>query len=141
MRKGAKKHGLAEFPLSPALLEVLKTHPWPGNLRELENLINRLLILRDENAIYREIKHSRQQVHAPAPEQAAAAMGDGNGNRGLKRVVRDVKQDTESVAILKVLEETNWNRKSAAAMLDISYKALLYKIKHYDLVPNSQQAS
>ena len=56
---------------------------------------------------------------------------------GLKKLVRGLKGETESSVIAGVLEETGWNRKAAANDLQISYKALLYKIKQYDLSPRS----
>jgi DNA-binding NtrC family response regulator len=61
---------------------------------------------------------------------------DEMGNRGgLKRLVRGLKDDAESAVILQTLEGTRWNRKAAATDLQISYKALLYKIKQYNLSP------
>jgi DNA-binding NtrC family response regulator len=56
---------------------------------------------------------------------------------GLKKLVRGLKGEAESSVIAGVLEETGWNRKAAANDLQISYKALLYKIKQYDLAPRS----
>ena len=60
---------------------------------------------------------------------------DGVDEQGLKQMVRSLKGDAEAVAIASALEETGWNRKAAANNLKISYKALLYKIKNYNLSP------
>ncbi len=140
MRKGAEKYGLIQFPLSPTLLRALCTHHWPGNLRELENLINRLLILRDEQAILWDIEHSLvpNQITAANQPEATSAKGD---ERSLKSVVRGVKQDAEAIAIARILEQTGWNRKMAASTLGISYKALLYKIKQYRLNPDHENVA
>jgi len=53
----------------------------------------------------------------------------------LKQMMRSLKNDAEMEVIAKALEDTAWNRKRAAAMLNISYKALLYKIRQYDIRP------
>lgn len=120
MRKGAAKYELEPFPLTTALLDGLCRHTWPGNLRELENVINRLLVLRDESAILADLNPPRQ----PAADEP---------DRGLKHIVRGLKGEAEAIHIAAALEESGWNRKTAADALQISYKALLYKIKQYDL--------
>ena len=102
---------------------------WPGNLRELENVINRFLILQDESAVISELNLARAVPAAPEKTQDHVEAG------GLKKLVRGIKGEAESSVIAGVLEETGWNRKAAANDLQISYKALLYKIKQYDLSP------
>jgi transcriptional regulator with PAS, ATPase and Fis domain len=131
MRKGAKKYELQPLPISPALLDALSKYHWPGNLREMENVINRYLILQDEKAVITELEQARS---APA---AADKVQDHVEAGGLKKLVRGLKGEAESSVIAGVLEETGWNRKAAANDLQISYKALLYKIKQYDLAPRS----
>ena len=59
---------------------------------------------------------------------------------GLKSLARTAKDEAEAEAIAKALEETNWNRKQAAALLQISYKALLYKIRQYGLAQQNKNA-
>jgi DNA-binding NtrC family response regulator len=131
MRKGAKKYELQPLPISPALLEALTSYNWPGNLRELENVINRFLILQDESAVIAELDQTRSTSSSAERSQDHVEAG------GLKKLVRGLKGETESSVIAGVLEETGWNRKAAANDLQISYKALLYKIKQYDLSPRS----
>jgi two-component system, NtrC family, response regulator AtoC len=132
MRKGAKRYGRDELPFSPRLMNALTEHSWPGNLRELENVVNRYLVLADERAILEELSPSNghQNGFSPVSESSEGA--------GLKALVRGLKGDAEATAIARVLEGTGWNRKAAANDLQISYKALLYKIKQYDLSPRSQ---
>jgi two-component system, NtrC family, response regulator AtoC len=129
MRKGAKRYGREPLSFSTNLLNALSEHSWPGNLREMENVINRYLVLGDEKAILEELSPSTAYQGGPTLVQEAP-----NG-AGLKAMVRSLKGDAESTAIAQVLEGTGWNRKAAANDLQISYKALLYKIKQYDLSP------
>ena len=130
MRKGAKKYDLEPLPISPALLDALGKYNWPGNLRELENTINRYLILQDEKAVIAELN----QMSGVAPVDKTQGHVEAGG---LKKLVRGLKGEAESSVIAGVLEETGWNRKAAANDLQISYKALLYKIKQYDLSPKT----
>jgi DNA-binding NtrC family response regulator len=130
MRKGAKRYGRDPLAFSTNLLNALSEHSWPGNLREMENVINRYLVLGDENSILEELSPSTVYQGGPTLVQESP-----NGAAGLKAMVRSLKGDAESTAIAQVLEGTGWNRKAAANDLQISYKALLYKIKQYDLSP------
>jgi two-component system, NtrC family, response regulator AtoC len=131
MRKGAKKYGRDALPFSQALTKTLTEHNWPGNLRELENVINRYLVIGDETAILEELAPSS------AYQGSAGAVQEAPNGAGLKAMVRNLKGDAESATIAQVLEGTGWNRKAAANDLQISYKALLYKIKQYDLSPRN----
>jgi two-component system response regulator AtoC len=130
MARFAARYARTPLPLSPRLLEACIRHPWPGNLRELENFVKRFLILGDELLALAELEN-RDDSGSPAvetkPEPAAEAPG------GLKSLVRSLKDEAEMQAIRRALEHTNWNRKKAAALLNISYKALLYKIRQYGL--------
>jgi len=133
MRKVAAKYDRNPLPISLALLQAFNRYSWPGNLRELENTIKRYLILDDEQAIIDELI-PRQSTEAPAPNGEETG-----GNGSLKHLVRNLKDGAESAAIAKTLEGTGWNRKAAATNLQISYKALLYKIKQYNLIPPQKQ--
>ena len=129
MRKGAKRYGREPLTFSQNLLHTLGEHSWPGNLRELENVINRYLVLADEKAIVDEL------APTAAYQGAAGTISEVPNAAGLKAMVKSLKGDAESTAIAQVLEDVGWNRKAAANDLQISYKALLYKIKQYDLSP------
>jgi transcriptional regulator with PAS, ATPase and Fis domain len=131
MRKGAKKYDLQPLSISAPMLEAFAQYTWPGNLRELENVINRYLILQDEKAVIAELEQAKAVPSAAEKAQDHVEAG------GLKKLVRGLKGEAESSVIAGVLEETGWNRKAAANDLQISYKALLYKIKQYDLSPRS----
>src|SRR5579862_494243 len=119
------RHKMQARPLSPAALHLLCKHPWPGNIRELENLIERYVILGSEDAISSELLNW-QQGHA-APEISV------DGQIHLKKVTRQAVHDLERKIILSVLEANRWNRKRTASALKISYRALLYKIRRAGL--------
>jgi two-component system response regulator AtoC len=131
IRKGAARYAQKALPLSPRLIAALTQYGWPGNLRELENLINRYLVLGSETAILDELR-ADGAADAPVLSPSAAAAP---GSDGLKRMVRNLKGEAESSVIAAALKGTGWNRKAAAAELRISYKALLYKIKQYNIEP------
>jgi len=127
MQRMAERYARSPLPLSPALLQACQDHSWPGNLRELNNFLKRYLILGDESLAVSEL----------LPKQdGGGARVDGSGKTevgGLKSLARNAKDEAEAQAITQALEQTNWNRKQAAAILQISYKALLYKIRQYGI--------
>lgn len=133
MYKVAEKYECAPLPISPALMQALNNYSWPGNLRELENTIKRYLILDDEQTIIDELT-PQQGTESPMPKGEETSS-----NGSLKHLVRSLKGGAESAAIAKTLENNGWNRKAAASDLQISYKALLYKIKQYHLAPPQKQ--
>lgn len=133
MTRMAERYARPPLPLSPALLEACQAYTWPGNLRELSNFLKRYLILGDENLAAAELQQPRYDGNgggALANAAAAAKAGEGGG---LKSLARSAKDEAEGEAIRQALEQTNWNRKQAAALLQISYKALLYKIRQYGI--------
>ena len=130
MSRLSERYARPPLPLSPMLLQACQEYAWPGNLRELNNFIKRYLILGDEKLAIAELQPKVDGNGARfdlAPTKAAEAGG------GLKSLARSAKDEAEAEAIAKALDETNWNRKQAAALLKISYKALLYKIRQYGL--------
>jgi two-component system response regulator AtoC len=138
----ATQWNIEPIVVSPAVLEACQRYPWPGNVRELENFAKRLLVLRDEQLAIAELSTSiskrsmtpsphngNRSVFAPARVYSMPDQGIAN----LKSVARSAMGEAEAIAIAQALTCTRWNRKRAAELLDISYKALLYKIKQYDL--------
>lgn len=108
--------------------ELLIAHEWPGNVRELENLARRIVALGDCMGVMGELQR---------PAIARMDAGEVPRNSSLKAVAREASRLAERDLILKALERTHWNRKQAAKQLQISYKALLYKIKQME-VPGSE---
>jgi two-component system, NtrC family, response regulator AtoC len=129
----AAMHHLEPVRFSADMIAAAVQYPWPGNLRELGNFVKRYLITRDAGAALVELEakiRPRVAMHAvssPVEEVRAASAS------GLKSVVRTMKDQTESRMILQVLDQAKWNRRIAAERLQISYKALLYKIRTYNL--------
>jgi two-component system, NtrC family, response regulator AtoC len=113
------------------LKQALMTYDWPGNVRELENHVRKLLILRNADALARELhgKATRRARLAPVTHSERHPLaGEVPPSPILEQVTR-AKEQAESQAILAALNSTRWNRKQAAALLKIDYKALLYKMK------------
>jgi two-component system, NtrC family, response regulator AtoC len=119
------------LPLSPELLQACANYSWPGNLRELGNFVKRYLVLGDEKLAINELQP--RSDGSGAQFEPAPARNNPDPVGGLKSLARSAKDEAEAEAIAKALEETNWNRKQAAALLQISYKALLYKIRQYGI--------
>jgi two-component system, NtrC family, response regulator AtoC len=134
-----------------ALVDALVAYPWPGNIRELENMMKRLVVLQEEALIFSELQRPREPVrpsapmsvqapiaaaHAPASTAspgAAAVEADevpqGNGHMDLPALARAAAQRAERKAIDETLTRFHWNRRKAATHLGVSYKTLLNKMK------------
>jgi two-component system, NtrC family, response regulator AtoC len=128
----AVTHRLEPVLFSPEMIAAAVQYPWPGNLRELGNFVKRYLITRDSGAALVELE-SKIRPRAQAPVTPIAEDTVPAAVSGLKSVVRSMKDQTESRMILEVLDQSKWNRRIAAERLQISYKALLYKIRVYNL--------
>lgn len=128
MNSLAEKFGKNPLPLSDRLVQECMRYHWPGNLRELGNFVKRYLVLEQESLVIDELR-TKTTASEEHEGFAASARGD------LKALVRSLKDDAEAREIQKALENANWNRKAAATQLNISYKALLYKIKQHGVSP------
>jgi two-component system response regulator AtoC len=133
MTRMAERYARPQLPLSPQMLEACQAHPWPGNLRELNNFLKRYLILGDANLAVAELQPRNDGNPGGMLATSASASKSGETGGGLKSLARSAKDEAEGEAIRQALEQTNWNRKQAATLLQISYKALLYKIRQYGI--------
>jgi two-component system response regulator AtoC len=157
-----KKHskpGDARVEISSALKQALLVHSWPGNIRELENVIRKLLVLRRPDVVADELKRAarRQLSVARGPlvsdqrnaimeprmdsgrnveisddlhsQENCAEGTEASRKTSILRKVDEARKQAETEAIVAALNTTLWNRKDAAALLNVEYKALLYKIK------------
>ncbi|MGA8431756.1 MAG: sigma-54 dependent transcriptional regulator [Candidatus Sulfotelmatobacter sp.] len=125
-----RKYNCRAKPLSNELMAVLRKYHWPGNIRELENLIKRYVILGTEDVIAGDL--------APRQPDFFNAEIPLDGQLSLKKLTRQAVLELERKVILKVLQNHHWNRKQSAKTLGISYRALLYKIRDAGLPSNRQ---
>jgi two-component system response regulator AtoC len=144
MNRLTRRYGVPAPHFSGALLDACQNYAWPGNLRELEVFVKRFLVFGDEAAAVEELNsHPQGNGHGNGGttgnghvhEVAKNGHTSGEEQSSLKLLVRNAKGEAERSAIAHALEETRWNRKAAARLLSISYRALLYKIQEYRLVP------
>jgi two-component system response regulator AtoC len=105
----------------PALMAKMQRYSWPGNIRQLENLVKRYVVMGTEDVILSELLQSDER------DTINNLVLDGPVS--LKKLTRQAVRKLEARIILNALYANNWNRKKAARALDISYRALLYKLK------------
>jgi two-component system response regulator AtoC len=154
--KYSTKYNRANPGLSTALRDALQRYRWPGNIRELENVMKRFAILQDEPALLAELRApaAARPAHesivttepptvevVPEPIEAASAS-NGNGHKqtasqsptSLAEAARLAVLQAERDLIIPTLRKVQWNRRKAAPLLGVSYKTLLNKIKEYGIV-------
>ncbi len=130
----ARRYGRPKPELSPELKQAIARHRFPGNVRELENMLKRIVVLGNERAALTELA-----AVAPRPARAGALdrvldeLENTAGEVPLREVAARASQEAEREALDRVLGDTGWNRKSAARRLGVSYKTLLQKIKETGL--------
>jgi two-component system response regulator AtoC len=152
LRKYAIQYGRPLRRFSPEVTQRMTQYDWPGNIRELENLCKRFVIVGSETQILRELSsHEPAETAPPAmpssPQQAitnqSASVGEAPTGSAtdlsLLEVGRRAAWDAERRAIQQMLELTHWNRREASRRLQVSYKALLNKIKQMQLEENASK--
>jgi two-component system, NtrC family, response regulator AtoC len=165
LKKYSVQYNKPHSEVTADTMRLFMEYDWPGNIRELENLIKRAVVLGTESTIRKEISQSLAKLQAlanrppsvinhpsavrsqpraaaaaeppppparPTPAALAIAAAEA-GNYSLKDISREAARQAERELILKMLQQTRWNRKETAEILGISYKALLYKIKENGL--------
>ena len=146
LRKYSEFYGKQPAPFGDSALNCMMEYSWPGNIRELENLVKRYVIVGNEAQIIRELstpkpiitsmpnvtvlpKTSDSAVPTALRSDGSKGNGSSTDNPSLLEIGRRAALSAEREAIERVLTQTRWNRRQAAKILKISYKALLNKLK------------
>ena len=129
------KYGKDVSPFSPKVIHAFKEHLWPGNIRELENMIKRIVIFGEKDTVVKNISSKRLDdgMNSGSYENFSPDPKKEKKSFNLKNVGKKAAEVAEKEIIQSTLQETHWNRKQAAKLLRVSYKALLYKIQKYHL--------
>jgi two-component system, NtrC family, response regulator AtoC len=127
LRIHSMRLGHSVRPLSEPLVADLKKYSWPGNIRELENLIKSYIVFGSEEDIRAAMRNGQEDFLCPEISP--------NGTVSLKQAVRAATKHIERTFILKALETHQWNRRKAAEALDISYAGLLCKMREAGMPP------
>lgn len=138
LEKYAVLYGRELEPFSPEAMRAMQQYNWPGNIRELENLCKRYVIVGGETQILRELTARQSGAEVDMGNRAGSAAGNGSALEmpgraaSLLEIGRKAAWQAEREAIQQMLVVTRWNRKEAARRLQISYKALLNKINQME---------
>jgi two-component system, NtrC family, response regulator AtoC len=159
LQKYSEHYNKPRPELATDTLRLFAEYAWPGNVRELENMMKRMVVLGTDTAIRQELAHAiagrdgrtgpipaltpgapepdaapaAETVPPDAPAPAVPGPPEGAPARSLKDIARNAAREAERGLIFRTLQQTRWNRREAAEILGVSYKALLYKIKENEL--------
>ena len=139
LRRYASIYSKPLVPLDAAAVRALTTYHWPGNIRELENLCKRYIIVGGIDQILRELEQRKDRRQPILLEKPVVEVGNKVESPSLLEIGRRAAWAAERTAIEQTLAETRWNRREAARRLGISYKALLNKIGQMKVESESYQ--
>ena len=125
LQRHRERLGVNVSSIEPEAMDALLRYSWPGNIRELENLLERVVVLADQSEI--RVEDLPEDVLHPAPDRAPLDISDDNLS------VKRHSADLEKVLIRRALERTAGNKTQAADLLELSPRALRYKIQDYGL--------
>ena len=137
MRRFSVRYRKSYKTASDRLQRAFEAYRFPGNVRELENMIKRVVVLESEATILDELHAATRRVSA-AGDPFGKLIDEIEATAGeipLREVGRRAALEAERVTIGQVLDHTHWNRKQASRILNVSYKTLLQKIRHCELEP------
>jgi two-component system response regulator AtoC len=129
------KYGKNIPPLSSKIMDIFKEYHWPGNIRELENIIKRIVLLGGEETVLQDLPGNNfdDGMNPNSLKSFPPNNSKGEVTFDLKETGKRAAEIAEKEIIQATLQDTHWNRKEAAKLLRVSYKALLYKIQKYRL--------
>jgi len=158
LQQYAEHYNKPLLSVSEETRRLLRAYDWPGNVRELENVVKRIVILGTDAAVAAELTEAlsgrkgatgpipaleprpaaREPIPSPAPTPisgpaAVPASPAPSVSGSLRDIARHAAREAEREIIIRTLQQTRWNRREAAELLGVSYKALLYKIKEAEL--------
>ena len=159
LQQYAARYNKARLTVSADTLRIFTEYDWPGNVRELENFVKRIVILGGDAQVAQDLADmmsgrkaivgplaaceqspARRDLPPPAPTPVPAGppaatpdIAAAPVSGSLKEIARNAAREAEREIIYRTLQQTRWNRREAADLLGVSYKALLYKIKEADL--------
>ena len=119
--------GVVPVQIPPALRELFLHYHWPGNVRELENMIRKLIVFREASSVEQDLRDKLRQRPVNGSTLAETVQAPPAATPVLEQVAM-AKREAERAAIVSALKSTNWNRRQASILLQIDYKALLYKM-------------
>ncbi len=117
----SKAYRLEAKPLSREITGIMQRHSWPGNIRQLENMIRSYVLIGDEECLIADLMPSAPSGIIPEIDLANPVS--------LKEITRTARRSLEKEIILKVLQANGWSRRKTADWLNISYRSLLYKLQ------------
>ncbi|MGD8524507.1 MAG: helix-turn-helix domain-containing protein, partial [Desulfobacterales bacterium] len=134
--------GKSHFRLAVKTKDTFRSYVWPGNVRELEQLVGKIVFRGDEKEQVEKLYlHAENELllnhhHGFLSANELEKVKDyikAAENLSLKEIGQKYLSNVEKKLVKKALDRTNWNRRKAAVILDISYKSLLNKIKEYNI--------
>ena len=151
IQETSTKYKIPKVQLGKRLLELFYQHSWPGNVRELENYIKQLSILDNHKEIEEKICTLQGKEVDSSKESASEDFNDLSADSmpnirdliksgqlvSMKDIRESIVKKIEKSIILQTLNETGWNRKEASQILGLSYRAMMYKMKEYNLSPHN----
>jgi DNA-binding NtrC family response regulator len=136
--------GAAMPEITPELQQAMLQYHWPGNVRELENIMRRFLVYQSSNMLVDELTQAAANGGAaPKPVLSATnyrVINNGSSASGtsIDRLAEQTRQ-AEAKLLLEALEATRWNRRQAAARLNLDYRAFLYKLQKFGIAEKREK--
>src|SRR6185437_8171809 len=124
--QNARVFHLSPKPISRSTVQLMERYHWPGNIRQLANLVRSYVLIGDEELLAAEL------MPQSLSSDSIVADIDLSQPLSLKRITKKATLDLERQIILKVLRTNNWNRQKTAKWLQMSYRSLLYKLNEVD---------